>query len=373
VARFELSSGIWVGAVPVSLGVFQESRGILLAGRELDEAVSAGEEGIATYQQQLLNAALAWEAGGVVAGFEASDDEKARSSEEILEDELSEALVELEIGNVLLAGSAVTETAEPAGSAALANAVDGLAAARQAAGPQPSSTIRAFKGKDTKSPQDFFVALSQFEADVVARTTGVVKHALSGLGGIPASQVQSVLRGVASAMPDLGALIQAGLRAVRRAVDKLTRLVPDALHSTVGDWAKKWWGAHGAEQIDAAVRRALSVDALDREIAGVFRPGGQLPRAERLQGGSDELAALDERHARLAKTIERIVSALGQALGPLAALFPAAAAWIYVSGGSGLLAAAGIAIWVGRDYLDSEVPFARVAGVRSILATTVGP
>jgi hypothetical protein len=360
----------------MSIDTAQQSHGVLLAARDLEDAVAGGEADIVGLQWQLLNAALARETGGVVAGFAASDAPSGEATEEELEDELSSALVELEIGNVLLAGSAVVDTASAStAGAALADAVDNLQAARQLAAPQPQPIVRGLFGGTETLPEDFYTLLPQMVGDVVDRTVGVVNGALGGLAKIPAAHAQPVLTGIASVVPGLSGLAQAGMRAIRRAVDKLTRLVPERMRSVVVEWATQWWGRHGANQVSHAVRSALSVDELDRQIAEdvtQVRAEMQARPADRLRRGSDDLAALADRHTRLTKMIDRIAKALSRVMGPLIALFPPAAASVYITGGSGLLAAVGIAIWVGRDYLDSDVPFARVDGVRTILTATLG-
>jgi hypothetical protein len=161
------------------------------------------------------------------------------------------------------------------------------------------------------------------------------------------------------------------MRAVARALDALAKLVPEELRKQVREWAKEWWKQHGEGVFNRVVRKALSVAQLEAAMKAAVEAARQrtdLPEGPLRQGVS-HLLEIDERHSRVTKVIERIISALSRLIGPLVALVPAGALWIYLSGGGGLLTAFGAAVWIGRDYLDTGVPFERVPGVRTVLTT----
>lgn len=374
------------------------AQAILLAARDLEEALDAGDdEDIPSLTNSLLSAALAREAGGVVAGFRADDrGSETAPAPATLEEELSLALTELEIGEVLLAGSAAAPGAPtddraappsaqtvptPAGIAptsdritALSEAIDQLEDASNRLTEAGAPTLSSLFGDRRPDPEEFFTQLPKTVDQVIERTAGVGRAALTGLTKIPAAQLEPVFTSALSLVPDVNALARAAMRAIARALDALAKLAPEKLRKQVQAWAKEWWEQRADAIFTGVVRRALSVAELEAVMKATVDSARQKPhRLEgQLQEGASRLLELDERHARLTKVIERIVSVLSRLIGPLVALVPAGAPWIYLSGGGGLLTAIGVAVWVGRDYLDTGVPFEQVLGVRAVLATVTG-
>lgn len=361
------------------------AQAVLLAARDLEEALDASdEEDIPSLAANLLSVALARESSGVVAGFLSSTTASADAVSEpaTAEEELSLALTELEIGGVLLSGSAAvglrgTEPGTLPGTAApaidltatLGEAVDNLQDSTARLADAGSAAVTGLFSERKSDPEEFFTQLPETVGHIVDRTVEVGRAAVTGLTRIPAAQLQPVFTSALSLIPDVGALARAGMRAVRRAIDALAGLVSAELLSQVREWAKQWWEQHVEGVFDGVIRRALSVAGLEaamKTTLAAARQRPELPDGPLLQGIS-RLQEIDERHSRVIKIIGRIVSALSRLIGPLVALLPAAALWIYLSGGGGLLTALGVAVWVGRDSLGTGVPFGRAQGVGAVL------
>jgi hypothetical protein len=346
------------------------TRSLLLAARSLEEALDDGDaDEVPGLSHRLLNAALARESAGVEAGFRATDAEGAPDEPATLEDELAFALTELEVGEVLLAGSAATK---PGAEAVLAESADRLETANALLTPAGRPARSGLIGTPPDDPKEFFTRLPATVNEIVGRTVGLGQAALTGLGAIPAASLQPVLAGVASLVPGVGALAQAGARAIRRALAALAKLVPESLREQIKDWAVEWWEKRIDGFADRITRRVLAVAKLDAAIKeAIAGLEGRTDVDQRLRAGVGQLRDLDERHAGLTKILDRIVAALSRLIGPLSALVPPAATWIYAAGGGGLVTAMGVAIWSGRDYLDTGVPFERVPGVRAVLNGTL--
>jgi hypothetical protein len=373
--------------VPVNQVYRTNTQAILLAARDLEEALDAGDdEDVPSLAGNLLSAALAREAGGVVAGFQARDAAPTGPAPGLatVEEALSLTLTELEIGGVLLTGSAAVVLREPVTgtptgdaaptsdvTAALNEAIDNLDDATTHLARAGTPTVSGLFGESQPDPEEFFARLPKTVDHIVDRTVKVGRTAVTGLTKIPAAQLQPVFTSALSLVPDVGALAKAGMRAVARALDALARLVPEKLREQVREWARKWWKQRGEAFFDRTVRKALSVAELEAAIKTAVEAAQQrddLPEGPLRQGVS-RLLEIDERHSRVTKVIERIVGALSRLIGPLVTLVPVGAPWIYLSGGGGLITALGIAVWIGRDYLDTGVPLERVQGIRTILTT----
>lgn len=368
---------------------------VLLAARDLQDALKEHEsDEIGPLANDVLSAALSRETGGVVAGFRDEPDGVPFEPSAVgtLEEELSLALTELEVGEVLLASAAVTKP-DPSdqvdASATLGEAIDQLEAAQGRLSRAGDSLEQGLFGGAASKPEDFFVQLPATLDGIVQRTSQVGLATINGLVKIPAAQLQPLfgagLGAVEAASDHFGALVRAGMRAIRRALNALTRLVPHEIREKVGGWAKEWWDKHASSVTLDIVRRSLSVAEVQAAIAEAVADAqsrSQSPKdldaqaREKLDGdlrvGASRLLELDERHKRITSIIERIVGALSRLIGPLVLAFPPAALWIYGSGGSGLVAALGVTLWIGRDYLDTGVPFERIDGIRLVVIKATG-
>lgn len=358
--------------MPITEVYKARSRGVLLAGRDLEEALLDGDEDeIRAGRAHLLNAALAREGAGAVAAFQA-ENAPAGPSTPGIEEELSVVLTELEVGSLLLAGSAAPASSSPEAATVLGDAADRLETASAELAVAGTPAVRGLFGQSRPDAASFYKLLPQTVDDVVTRTAQLGSSVVGGLTKLPAAHLHPVLAGATALLPDdIGALAAAGLRAIKRAVEALRALVPANLWDTAVSWAREWWTEHAAEAIRDVVRVALSVVPLEEQIARRFPPDRPLDGSAdaALQTGASELLTLGERHARLVKIIDMIVHALSRVIGPLILVVPAVAAWAYLCAGTGLLAALGIGVWIGRDCLDSGVPFERIAGVRTIMAS----
>ncbi|BCJ47349.1 hypothetical protein GCM10010168_70610 [Actinoplanes ianthinogenes] len=354
-------------------------RGVLNAARNLEEVLDKGDESeVLALAGDLLSAALARESAGAVAGLEEHDAPAVEGlPAPTAEDELTLALTELEVGEVLLASAAATmpEAPAPAPPTVLAGAVDGLSAADRLQEAGTSAVGNLFAGA-SGDPQEFFTDLPATVAGIVRRTAQLGADAVTGLATIPGSQVQPLFGaalGTAEALLHTGdkiaALARAGMRAVMRALRALARLVPDNLKDQVGEWARKWWDGHSGTVAQKLARDVLAVSALETRMATAVQAArGRTDLDAALREGADRLKELEQRHGRIVDALDKIVRALGRVIAPVAAAFPPIAAWVLAAGGGGIVAALGITVWMGRDYLDTGVPFERVPGVRLVVA-----
>jgi hypothetical protein len=383
--RLPLVAGV-SGGISVSVErVYRTNvQAVLLAARDLEEALDAGDEDdIVSGANNLLSSALARESGGVVAGFR-SDEASAPPSTAApgsVEEELSLALTELQVGEVLLTSAAVTVPQRSAASAevksALSEAIDDLDDADDRLAQVGAPAVSGFFSDRKPSPEDFFVQLPKTIDGIVQRTAHLGLATVRGLTKIPTAQLQPVFGTTLSAAETasgaaVGALAKAGMRAIARALQALATLVPENLRQQVRDWTKDWWEQHAEGLAESLVRRVLSVAELQAIIGQAVEAAKQrADLSQALRQGVGRLSDLDERHARVMKVIERIVVALSRLIGPLVMAFPVAAPWIYGSGGGGMVTALGVSVWIGRDYLDTGIPFERVTGVRTIVMDAV--
>lgn len=351
----------------------------MISARDLEEALAAGDdEDVAALANDLLEAALAREDGGVTAGFGAEPGIPAAAQPAepaTVEEELSLALTELEIGEVLLAGSASIGAASAENAlSTLSEAVDQLDHADALIAEAGRPAVAGFGADEHLDPEKFFSQLPNTVGGIVERTSILGRAALDGLAIIPGVHVQSVISGALAALPQLGALANAGLRAIKRALAALAKLIPDGVGEQIRDWAKQWWDQRGASVIDTVVRRMLAVPTIEAEIAESVRTmrDRQDPANAVLLHGMHDLEQIEARHARVTHVIDKVMKVLSRLTGALAVALVSAAGWIYAAGAFGLLTALGIGIWLGRDYLDAGIRFERVPGVRKVLSVVAG-
>jgi hypothetical protein len=375
--------------MPVDHRYREELKGVLLAARDLEEALDVGDrDDVTSLASNLLSSALARESGGVVAGFRAYDAPAAHGTvaPRTLEEELSLALAELEIGEVLLASAAATESqplvAGTEAASSLSEAIDRLDDASGGLAQAGAPAVLNLFGDRQLRPQDFFDQLPATIDRIVKRTADLSLDTVKGLTAIPAAQLQPVfgaaLTAVGTALGaagEVGALVRAGMRAVARAIQALTKLVPENLRQQVRDWAMEWWEQHANGMAEDVIRRVLSVAELQAVITlDIEAVKKRTDIGPALKQGAHRLIELDEQHSRAIKVLERIVGALSRLIGPLVIAFPVAVPWIYGSGGGGMVIALGVSVWIGRDFLDTGVPFEHVSGVRAIVSdATVMP
>jgi hypothetical protein len=373
--------------MPVDSTYRKSVKSVLVAARDLDEALPDGDvDELTSLANSLLSSALARESGDTVAGFrhdEAQTDAAvapgAIAAPATAEEELSLALTELEIGEVLLTSAAATAAQQQADRAqagsALSDAIDRLDTAADDLGQPGVPAVSGFLGTRQPSPEAFFDQLPKTVTGIVDRTAELGIATVKGLAKIPTAQLQpvfgaawSLTEPAVNAVPEASALARAGMRAIARALRAIAQLVPEKLRQQIPDWAKDWWEQHATDIARNLARRVLSAAELDAFITKAVTDAKKRADLDgSLREGYSRLIELDERHARIIKVIERIVDVLSHLVGPLALVFPPAATWVYVSGGSGMITALGVSVWVGRDYLDAGVPFERVPGVRLIV------
>jgi hypothetical protein len=340
-------------------------RQLLGAGRALEDALGVEDRfQVELAAQELLRVGQARENSiGSVAGFRSEEIEAEAGAEADPDAALDQILSELEIGRTLVAAGAAVKGSEAAPFSA---ALDQLEADRQRRVTGVPAEGRFKSGTAaTGDPLDAFRAcLDEFIDDVVSRTNAVGVQAIKGLTTIPGSVVQPWVGVVTSLgqIPAVSALTALGLRAVRRAVGALQRLIPEPLREFAVETARKWWDASGAEAVS---RRILAVDELKQRASVVL--AGTLDDG-RLREGIDALDQLDSRHGKTTDTIKRILGVLGSLLGPLVATFTAAAAWLYAAAAAGFFAAVAGAVWIGRDFFDTGAGWERVDGAQRILA-----
>ena len=343
---------------------------VLWAGRALEDAVESGDD-VATQAAiaELLRAAEAREAAGTVPGFTPSFSVTARSPRPSSEEAITQVLAELDVGHALLtAGSLAGEGSAPA-PGQFTDALDDLEATSQvlAGGAAPAtfgfgSAPEAPAGPPLDALRD---QVPKTIDEIVARTVGLGRDVVAGLALVPVSAVQPALAVITAAVPDTGAIVQAALRSIRRAIAALEDLVPESIREQIRQWATDWWENKADPFLDELVRRLLSVQVLTTAAETALSGSGATDGA--LRTGYDRLVELDARHGRVAELLGKIVRVLTRLVGPLAALFGAVAAWLYGMGAAGYLLALGAAVWIGRDYLDTGALVEVVPGARTII------
>jgi hypothetical protein len=379
---------------------------VLIAARALDEALPAGDANeMVSLANRLMASALARESGGgVVAGFRGDDSlhDAAATADTIaapatVEEELSLALTELEVGEVLLCSAAATlapQAARADASSALSDAIDHLDIATGDLAKAGVWAVSGLIGKSKPTPKDFFDQLPETVNGIIKRTANHGLATVGGLTKIPIAHLEPAFATAWSAagasvngIAGVGALVKVALRAIERALKALARLVPEKIGQQIRNWTEDWWNQHAEHVAEILAQRVLSAaelqafieDAIKDAKAAVNEAAENAEAAiseaaefsSSLTQGYSRLVALDGQHARISKVIERIINVLSRLIGPLAIAFPAAAPWVYVSGGSGMVTAMGVSVWVGRDYLDAGVPFEHVPGVRVIVTDAI--
>lgn len=376
--------------MPVDSAYRNKVKAVLLAARTLDETLPSGDaDEVAALANSLLSSALSRESGGTVAGFHGDEPPGdaaagAAAGPITAAEELSLALTELELGEVLLTSAAAAAARQQEdrvqAGLALGDAIDRLEFAADDLGRPNGPVVSGFLGARQPSPEAFFDQLPETVTGIVTRTAELGVATVKGLAKIPAAQLQPAFGtawGIAEpalgALPGVSALARAGARAIARALRALARLVPEKLRQQVPGWAKDWWEQHAKEVAQDLARRALSAAEIDAFIAQAVADAKERSDLDgSLRDGCSRLVELDGQHARTVKVIERIVEVLSRLVGPLALVFPPAAPWVYASGGGGMVTALGVSVWLGRDYLDTGVPFERVPGVRLIVTQAIG-
>lgn len=348
---------------------------VLWAGQALLNAVEIGDEvDVQAAVAELLRAAKARESpGGAVQGFLPSALTADTTALSDGDEMLAQVLTELNVGQALMAAAGVTgEGGARSDTVLLSDTLDSLqdAAERMTRRRDPgTASFVDRKPAPAGSPLELFREHVPRATDaIVARTVAIGKDVVTGLIAIPASAAAPVIVGAAAlapALPDVGSLVQSGVRALERALRALEQLVPAALVEQLRQWAREWWEQRADSFLDRVARALLAADELDPVVAAAFARSGLAD--ERLRTGYHRLVELDRQHERVTDTLRRIVRALARILGPVAALLAAAAAWLYGVGVLGYMLALGCAVWVGRDYLGTGRLIEVVPGIRTIV------
>jgi hypothetical protein len=322
-------------------------------------------------------------------GFAAGPTDAPNGPDDLLES----ALADLDVGALLLsAGAAMDEvpTAGPSGSAAVGPGgarrlldetiervdVDTRTAAlrRGRDGLSGSAPLDSFGGAEAaRQPGDLRGA---FEAALEAIVDGTLDVFREGWKQVKSLGPDQLVTGVEAAgdllasVPQVGRLVRLGLQAVRRGLDALLRLLPQA--------AQEWAGRAVAALVSAAsdgLPRSAVATLLDADDVQAQISNG---RWEHLpaDAGARAQAALDALvtgFASISRTLTRLLRALAAA-GALAGafvLFAPVAGWLGLASSIGCSLAAGAVVVIARDHLDTEDLVGKVRGMRSIL-TEVG-
>lgn len=348
-----------------ALGYSGSEAKVLNAGRALADALAGGDPfEIQGAAHALARIGGSWEQTASVSGFR-SDSPTPESFDP--DAALDQILSELEVGHTLVAAGKAVDEAVPAeaGAAGLEDALDDLSRdrKRRLAGPPAGGHFAATT--DDRPP---LVALrsgvDDFLADVVSRTTSVATEAIKGLATLPASVVQPWLTAAGAFVTDapaVGRLVALGLRAVRRAVNALLRLVPESARAATKKLAAKWWTERGADDVAA---RLVGLHDVRRRADEILHDG---LTSTRLGEAASDVRTLSSRHESSIGTIKRILKVLTAILGPLVAHLAVAAGWLYAAAAAGFVAALSGAIWLGRDCLDTGAGWERLDGVQVIL------
>ena len=343
---------------------------ILDAGRALESALSSGNRlYVEVAAQELLRVGTAREELPAVANFRDGVAAAEGGTAPGHPDEaLAQILSELEIGQTLLtAGAAVEDDAPTAKSrGSLGMALTDLEVDRQRR-MVSSPTVNWFRdtAADTPPLEELHADLDACLQQVVMGTTSVTLDAVKGLGSLPASIVQPWLTSAGSLIgeiPKIGSLATLGLKAIRRAVNALLHLVPEPLRDKIAELAGQWWSDSG---VTGVVERLLAVGDARNHADSVLTE--ELADASAREGAA-AIRGLTELHQRSTATIRRVLKVLSTLIGPLAASFTAAAAWLYGAAAVGYGGGVCASFWIGRDVLDTGAGWERLEGVQVILA-----
>jgi len=346
-------------------------RQVLTAGRVLQAALDSGDTvRIELAARDLERAGQAREhAFGSELGFDAADASPGEFASVDPDAELEDILGELEVGYALVSAGAAVEHRDSLATDALPAALDELeASGRRRSSASGRSVNARFDSAPASADPPLELArtsVRELTGVLISRTTSIAAEAIKGVAAIPASVWQpwvSAAGTIVGNLPRVGHLASLGLRAIRRAVSALLRLVPQAMRDRVTALAREWWDQAGAP---AVAERLLGIDAALAGANAVLVEG----RPEHaLRTVADEVEALSTRHERAIDKIRRVVRLLAGLLGPLTAALATAAAWLYGAAGAGFVAAVAAAVWIGRDCLDTASGWDRVAGLKTILA-----
>lgn len=285
------------------------------------------------------------------------------------EDVLAVALSQLEIGNTLLAAEsalASPEESDRLGSALVA--LDGTADALEAE--DAASTLR--QGFDTSpggTPLPVIdaarAALDEMAAAAAQVATAVLDKTL-----------QPILKHVPDPLPGLageldldipGRLTRLGLRAVRRGLDLLLRLVDLQAVARVRDQIDQVLAQLGRGE-DAAVLAgwAIGADAVRTALTG--REPGEAERSALTR----ELADLTQQFLRRCLLLRRVAVAVA-GLAATLALFHVVVPQALALTTLGLVLVLGAVVLLGRDYTGANDLPGRVRGVRLVVAVHDAP
>ena len=205
---------------------------------------------------------------------------------------------------------------------------------------------------------------------VVDGTGSVLIEAWERLKGMAPDVVTKALRGfadVVDAAPGVGRLVRLGLQLVKRCLTALTDLLPSGARDLAERLAGEWWTEHGADVRRDVVSRLTGAHTVRAAFDADQAPSGDPARLSRARV---ELKELAERFEGVASGLRAVVRALAGAVAVaavIAAVVAAVAGWLPLAAAAGYLAAAGAAVVIARDYLDTGGFFARVKGVQCIL------
>ena len=345
---------------------------VLWAGRALDDALDTGDEvDVQAAVVELLRVSQAREmSGGAVQGFEPEPADRGVPAS--TDESLALVLTELDLGQALLAaGHSAGEEGAPDTPARLGDTLDQLESDAQLISAAGEPAVWSFTADKytAQPPLDVFHERLDAAVDaIVTRTIGVGTEVMKGLASIPVSTLQPWVGGAVSVLdsvPKVGPIVQAGLRAVRRAVAALERLVPEAVRNELRKLADRWRGEWDGGVVEVTARRLLGVSEVESAASQAF---AKHLDDSKLRAGASELDELCARHERTTKVVNRILHVLASLLGPLIATFAVAAAWLCGAAAFAYVAALVAALWMGRDCLDTGQVWDRIRGMRTILA-----
>lgn len=345
---------------------------VLWAGRALEDALDTGDEvDVQAAAAELLRTSQARETtGGAVQGFEPS--QAGRGAPASADERLALVLTELDLGQALLAaGHSVGEEGAPGPPAPLGDTLDQLESDSQLISAVGEPAVWGFTADKyaRQPPLDAFRSRLDAAVDaIVSRTIGVGSEVMTGLSLIPVSTMQPWAASVGillDSLPEVGPIVRAGLRAVRRAVAALERLVPDAIRDELRKLANRWRREWEGGIVEVTARRLLGVSEVESAATQAFAQGLE---DSKLRAAASELDELSARHERMTTMVNRILRVLDSLLGPLVAVFAVAAAWLCGAAAFAYVGALVAALWIGRDCLDTAQVWDRIRGVRTILA-----
>jgi len=376
----------------------RSTQSIIGAVDMLKTAIAGGDSGDIQFATGVLSRAADEYAGNTAQyarlGFEeisAAPETALPQREHVATDLLASALLDLGMANTLIASQIAAESPSPATLADLEEASGELhSLASAVALPlgkeiEPASPAARFGFEEVASVRpraasaDLPTAKASFEQQVlqmfdtlVGGTKKVIQVAFKEVADLDQAQIAEAIGRVgrtAGDLPQVGRLVTKGLMFFIQALEKITGLIGSANVNALQEQARALLKQieQGGSMLDQFLNYSYGVAATKERVKGLL--GTTTADVERVNDGTQRLAALQVRFAEQMAIVGRLVSGLNLTRKLAARLLPGAVVDILL--GSFYIAAMDYAVLAGMDYADTTTLITLVAGVVKIMEETL--